>query len=65
MTNVEVLDREMFAEAEAARLLRLPQGTLHYWLEGGSQRGKAYRPIIRVEPTGSRTVTGHVPRRGV
>ncbi len=57
MTKVEVLDREMFAEAEAARLLRLPQSTLHYWLEGGSQRGKAYRPIIRVEPTGSRTVT--------
>lgn len=57
MTNVEVLDREMFAEAEAARLLRLAQSTLHYWLEGGSQRGKAYRPIIRVEPTGSRTVT--------
>lgn len=57
MTDVTVLDREMFAEAEAARLLRVPQGTLHYWLEGGSQRGKAHRPIIRVEPTGSRTVT--------
>jgi uncharacterized protein (DUF433 family) len=57
MTAVNVLDREMFAEAEASRLLRVPQGTLHYWLEGGSQRGKAYRPIIRVEATGSRTVT--------
>lgn len=57
MGNLSLLDREMFAEAEAARLLRLPQGTLHYWLEGGTQRGKAYRPIIRVEPTGSRTVT--------
>jgi uncharacterized protein (DUF433 family) len=57
MTNVSVLDQEMFAEAEAARLLRLPQGTLHYWLEGGTQRGKAHKPIIRVEATGSRTVT--------
>jgi hypothetical protein len=57
MTNVSVLDQEMFAEAEAARLLRLPQGTLHYWLEGGTQGGKAHKPIIRVEATGSRTVT--------
>lgn len=57
MSPVTVLDREMFAEAEAARLLRVPQGTLHYWLEGGTQRGKAHRPIIRVAPTGSRVVT--------
>lgn len=57
MTALGVLDREMFAEAEAARLLRVAQSTLHYWLEGGRQRGKTYRPVIRVEPTGSRTVT--------
>lgn len=47
----------MFSEVEAARLLRVPQGTLHYWLEGGTRRGKLYRPIIREEPRGSRTVT--------
>jgi uncharacterized protein (DUF433 family) len=52
-----VLEREMFSEAEAARLLRVAQGTLHYWLEGGTQRGKAYRPVIRQETTGVRTVT--------
>jgi uncharacterized protein (DUF433 family) len=57
MTTVSVLDQEMFAEAEAARLLRLPQGTLHYWLDGGTQRGRTHKPIIRVEATGSRTVT--------
>lgn len=57
MSDVSVLDREMFAEAEAARLLRVPQGTLHYWLEGGDQRGKTHRPIIRVESTGVRSVT--------
>jgi uncharacterized protein (DUF433 family) len=55
--TVTVLDREMFSEVEAARLLRVPQGTLHYWLEGGTRRGKQYRPIIREEPRGSRTVT--------
>jgi uncharacterized protein (DUF433 family) len=52
-----VLDREMFTEAEAARLLRVPQSTLHYWLEGGDRRGKSYKPVIRPEPVGTRVVT--------
>lgn len=30
--NVSVLEREIYTEAEAARLLRVPQGTLHYGL---------------------------------
>jgi uncharacterized protein (DUF433 family) len=50
--GVSVLDREMFSEAEAARLLRMPQRTLNYWLEGGQVRGRTYRPVIRVEPQG-------------
>src|SRR5918995_291687 len=49
-----VLDREMYSEAEAARLLQVAQNTLHYWLEGGRQRGKTYQPVIRVEPRGGR-----------
>lgn len=57
MEQINVLNREMFAEAEAARLLQVAQSTLHYWLEGGEQRGKTYRPIIRIESTGGRTVT--------
>lgn len=52
--SVDVLDRQMFSEAEAARLLDVAQSTLHYWLEGGDQRGKAYKPVIRAEPTGGR-----------
>jgi uncharacterized protein (DUF433 family) len=44
----------MYSEAEAARLLRVPQSTLNYWLEGGKRRSKTYQPIIRPEPTGSR-----------
>ncbi|MGH3802373.1 MAG: DUF433 domain-containing protein [Pseudonocardiaceae bacterium] len=51
---VNVLDREMFSEAEAARLLRLSQSTLNYWLEGGTRRGKTYRPVIRPEARGVR-----------
>jgi uncharacterized protein (DUF433 family) len=54
---ISVLEREVFAEAEAARLLRVPQSTLHYWLEGGQRRGKTYKPIVRVEPRGERRVT--------
>lgn len=54
--SVEVLEREMFTEAEAARLLRVPQRTLNYWLEGGERRGRVYKPVIRVEPRG-----GHAP----
>lgn len=50
--SVSVLDREMFTEAEAARLLRVPQRTLNYWLEGGEVRGRVYRPVIRTEPRG-------------
>lgn len=47
----------MYTEADAARLLDLASGTLHYWLEGGTRRNKTYKPILRVEPTGERTVT--------
>lgn len=54
MSNVSVLEKEMYSEAEAARYLRVPQSTLHYWLEGGERRGKLYRPVIRPEPRGGR-----------
>jgi uncharacterized protein (DUF433 family) len=55
--GVTILEREMFTEAEAARLLRVAQSTLHYWLEGGERRGKSYRPILRAEPREVRSVT--------
>ena len=44
----------MYAEGAAARLLRVAPSTLHWWLEGRPPR---YRPVIRQEPTGSRSVT--------
>ena len=49
-----MLDREMFSEAEAARLLRLPQNTLNYWLEGGRRGSRLYKPVVRIEPRGGR-----------
>ena len=56
-TAPSVLERELFTETEAARLLGLPAATLHYWLEGGERRGVQYDPIIRSEPVGRRTVS--------
>lgn len=50
--SVNVLEREMFTEAEAARLLGVPQRTLNYWLEGVTYRDVTYRPVIREEPRG-------------
>lgn len=47
----------MYTEAEAARLLNVAQATLHYWLEGGTFRRKEYKPVLRAEATGKRTVT--------
>ena len=52
--SVTILDRKMYTEAAAARLLRVAPSTLHWWLEGRPPR---YRPVIRVESTGSRNVT--------
>jgi hypothetical protein len=31
--SVTILDREMYPEAAAARLLRVAPSTLHWWLE--------------------------------
>lgn len=52
-----VLDRELYDEALAARMLGVPRPTLHYWLEGGERRGRIYEPILRPAATGSRAVT--------
>jgi hypothetical protein len=44
--DVTVLDREMYSEAAAARLLQVAPSTLHWWLEGRPPR---YRPVIRTD----------------
>jgi uncharacterized protein (DUF433 family) len=54
---VELLDRDVYAIGEAARLLGLHPSTARRWLDGFEQRGTRYRPVVRVEPTGSEIVT--------
>ena len=57
MSEVAVLEREVYEAGEAARLLGLPVRTLRNWLNGYTGRGKSYSPVIRVEPTGSDILT--------
>jgi len=59
--STEVLEREVYSEAEAARLLGISPSTLNYWLEGGVRRGKQYPPVIREKPRGN----GSGPRPAV
>lgn len=53
MSPMTVLDRELYEESLAARLLGIAVSTLHWWLEGRDQ----YLPVLRSQPTGSRVVT--------
>lgn len=48
-TTPTILDREIYSEAEAARLLKVSQKVLGYWLDGEKRGGKVYPPIIRPE----------------
>jgi len=57
MASISVLDRELYAIPEAARLLDLPARKLRRWLDGFTIGAKTYLPVIRLEPTGSESVT--------
>ena len=45
MTDGTLLEREMYAEAGAARLLNVAPSTLHYWLEGRTGRAGKVHPL--------------------
>lgn len=55
--SVEILDRLVYSEADAAEILQVPRSTLHWWLEGRSDNGRTYPPVIRPERTGSGSLT--------
>lgn len=57
MTDVTLLNRVMYSEAEAARILGMSARTLNYWLEGKTYQGRVNDPVIRQERTGSRELT--------
>lgn len=63
--DASLLDRELYEVSIAADVLRVPQSTLRWWLEGGERRGKFYPPVLRPEPTGSSVLTwGEVVEAG-
>lgn len=65
MTSPSLLDRELYEASVAAHVLRVPESTLRWWLEGGERRGKPYSPVLRPEPTGSTVMTwGEVVEAG-
>lgn len=60
--TVSVLNREMYSLTEAAGLLSTPEAPLHTstlkrWLEGHTQGGSFYPPVLRRERTGIEAVT--------
>jgi len=57
VVKTTILDREVYTEPVAARLLGIPASTLHYWLQGGERGGVTYAPVIRPEPVDRRTLT--------
>ena len=50
---IAVVERELYTVPEAARVLRIPDSTLRWWLEGKDGRP----PVLRREPSGSTNVT--------
>lgn len=51
------LDREIYSDAAAAEILRVPVATLRWWLDGGDRNGRPYPPVIRPQPSGNRNLT--------
>lgn len=59
MTEVassDLLERPVYDIGEAARLLRVADSTLRWWLHGRDYRGKTYRPVLRSERNDDVTV---------
>ncbi len=55
--GVTFLDRKIYSVADASNILRVPDSTLRWWLDGRTSRGKTYPPVIRPAPTGDFTLT--------
>jgi uncharacterized protein (DUF433 family) len=65
MAKVSTLDRQMYSNAEAARLLDLPPATLRWWLEGARRGDVDYLPVIRPERTGADVTWGEFVEAGL
>ena len=52
-----LLDRAIYSYADVDRLVGVRSGTARRWLEGYERLGRFYDPVLRVEPSGSDSVT--------
>lgn len=57
IASVSILDRAVYATAEAARHLGLRPERARAWLDGYQRAGKRYAPVIREATTGDDVVT--------
>jgi len=54
---VDLLDRHVYGMSQVDRVLGLPGGTAHRWIDGYDRGGRHYPPVVRLETTGSELVT--------
>jgi uncharacterized protein (DUF433 family) len=52
-----LLDRRVTTVREAARQLGIPEKTVVNWVDGWTNRGVWYPPVLREEPTGDKVMT--------
>ena len=57
VVEATILDREVYAMSEAARLLGVRTARLRSWVDGYRRAGRTYEPVIRLHPTGSDVLT--------
>ncbi len=54
---IDLLARPVYGMAQVDWILRLHPGTSRRWIDGYERSGKAYPPIVRLQPTGDDIVT--------
>ena len=54
---IALVDRDVYNMGQVDRLLGLSHGTACRWIDGYTRRERRYEPLVRLETTGSETVT--------
>ena len=54
---IALVDRDVYNMGQVDRLLGLSHGTAGRWIDGYTRRDRRYEPLVRLETTGSETVT--------
>jgi uncharacterized protein (DUF433 family) len=57
VARTSLLDRALYSYADVDRLIGLSPGTARRWIDGYRGRSRVYPPVLRVQRTGSDSVT--------